>query len=169
MDERAESFYAHLQERWTEYREAHATLAGAYFLAPAIEIALRLENGLETLQRRQGMVLNASVAGHVIDLLTDGGAVSEAYCRLGCRLHHLLVDEFQDTNRDQWRAITPLAGECLAKGGSLFFVGDVKQAIYGWRGGDSALFDEVMSQPEIAGLVEPPLGREPAGQLAQPP
>ena len=157
VDERTESFYAHLQERWAEYREAHATLAGAYFLAPAIEIALRLEKGLEELQRRQGMVLNASVAGHVIELLADGGAVSEAYCRLGCRLHHLLVDEFQDTNRDQWRAITPLAGECLAKGGSLFFVGDVKQAIYGWRGGDSALFDEVMGQPEIAGLVERPV------------
>ncbi|WP_272700766.1 UvrD-helicase domain-containing protein [Desulfovibrio sp. Fe33] len=154
VDERTESFYARLQDKWADYRLAHATLAGAYFLAPAIEIALRLENGLEELQRRQGTVLNSGVAGHVIDLLADGGAVSEAYCRLGCRLHHLLVDEFQDTNRDQWRAITPLAGECLAKGGSLFFVGDVKQAIYGWRGGDSALFDEVMTQPEVAGLAE---------------
>ncbi|MGE4424179.1 MAG: UvrD-helicase domain-containing protein [Pseudodesulfovibrio sp.] len=156
VDERTESFYARLQGKWAEYRQSRAILAGAYFLAPAIEIALRLENGLEELQRRQGMVLNAGVAGHVIDLLADGGAVSEAYCRLGCRLHHLLVDEFQDTNRDQWRAITPLAGECLGKGGSLFFVGDVKQAIYGWRGGDSALFDEVMEQREIAGLVERP-------------
>ena len=156
VDERTESFYAHLQGKWAEYRQSRAILAGAYFLAPAIDIALRLENGLEELQRRQGMVLNSGVAGHVIDLLAEGGAVSEAYCRLGCRLHHLLVDEFQDTNRDQWRAITPLAGECLGKGGSLFFVGDVKQAIYGWRGGDSALFDEVMAQPEIAGLVERP-------------
>ncbi|EGB13450.1 UvrD/REP helicase [Pseudodesulfovibrio mercurii] len=154
VDERTESFYARLQGKWAEYRLHHATLAGAYFLAPAIEIALRLEQGLEDLQRRRGTVLNAAVAGHVIELLADGGAVSEAYCRLGCRLHHLLVDEFQDTNRDQWRAITPLAGECLAKGGSLFFVGDVKQAIYGWRGGDSALFDEVMSQPDVAGLAE---------------
>jgi ATP-dependent exoDNAse (exonuclease V) beta subunit len=154
VDERTESFYARLQDKWSDYRLAHATLAGAYFLAPAIEIALRLENGLEELQRKRGTVLNSGVAGHVIELLADGGAVSEAYCRLGCRLHHLLVDEFQDTNRDQWQAITPLAGECLAKGGSLFFVGDVKQAIYGWRGGDSALFDEVMTQPEVAGLAE---------------
>ncbi|WP_319584093.1 UvrD-helicase domain-containing protein [uncultured Pseudodesulfovibrio sp.] len=156
VDDRSESFYAHLQGKWAEYRQSRAVLAGAYFLAPAIDIGLRLENGLEELQRRQGMVLNSGVAGHVIDLLAEGGAVSEAYCRLGCRLHHLLVDEFQDTNRDQWQAITPLAGECLGKGGSLFFVGDVKQAIYGWRGGDSALFDEVMQQPEIAGLVERP-------------
>jgi len=157
VDERTESFYARLQGKWTEYRQSRAILAGAYFLAPAIDIALRLENGLEELQRRQGMVLNSGVAGHVIGLLAEGGAVSEAYCRLGCRLHHLLVDEFQDTNRDQWQAITPLAGECLSKGGSLFFVGDVKQAIYGWRGGDSALFDEVMHQPEVAGLVELPM------------
>ena len=32
-------------------------------------------------------------------------------------------------------------------------MGDVKQAIYGWRGGDSALFDEVMEQPDIASLA----------------
>lgn len=153
VDDLAEGVYARFKKACRQYAAAHATLAGAYFLAPAIEIALRLENGLEELQRRQGMVLNAGVAGHVIELLADGGAVSEAYCRLGCRLHHMLVDEFQDTNRDQWRAITPLAGECLAKGGSLFFVGDVKQAIYGWRGGDSALFDEVMTQPDVAGLA----------------
>jgi ATP-dependent exoDNAse (exonuclease V) beta subunit len=156
VDDLAEGVYARFKDACRHYAAIHATLAGAYFLAPAIDIALRLENGLEELQRRQGMVLNSGVAGHVIELLAEGGAVSEAYCRLGCRLHHLLVDEFQDTNRDQWRAITPLAGECLGKGGSLFFVGDVKQAIYGWRGGDSALFDEVMSQPEIAGLVERP-------------
>ncbi|MGE4192071.1 MAG: UvrD-helicase domain-containing protein [Pseudodesulfovibrio sp.] len=157
VDDLAEGVYARFKEACGEYARAHAILAGAFFLAPAVEIARRLENGLEELQRERGTVLNAGVAAHVMDLLTDGGAVSEAYCRLGCRLHHLLVDEFQDTNRDQWRAITPLAGECLAKGGSLYYVGDVKQAIYGWRGGDSALFDEVMDQPELAGLVERPV------------
>ncbi|MBG0791045.1 MAG: UvrD-helicase domain-containing protein [Desulfovibrionaceae bacterium] len=156
VDDKAESYFSRLKEKWAEFRRSRAILAGAYFLVPAIRIGERIMDDLSDLQRRRGQVLNESVAGHVIDLLADGGAVSEAYCRLGCRLHHMLVDEFQDTNRDQWEAITPLAGECLAKGGSFFFVGDVKQAIYGWRGGDSALFDEVMAQPEVAGLVEKP-------------
>ncbi|BCS86934.1 UvrD-helicase domain-containing protein [Pseudodesulfovibrio sediminis] len=154
VDDHAEAIYAHFKEACFAYAAAHATLAGALFLAPAIEIALRLANGLDTLQRQRGMVLGSGLAGHVNTLLSQGDTVSEAYCRLGCRLHHLLIDEFQDTSREQWNAITPLAQECLAKGGSLYFVGDVKQAIYSWRGGDSSLFDEIMTQPDIAGLVE---------------
>ena len=37
----------------------------------------------------------------------------------------------------------PLLDESLATGGSFFYVGDIKQAIYGWRGGDWRLFQEV--------------------------
>ncbi|MUM78812.1 AAA family ATPase [Pseudodesulfovibrio sp. F-1] len=152
-DDRSEAFYFHLQAAWQTYAADHAVLSGAYFLAPAIAIAQRLQNGMNVLQRQHGLVLGSALAGFVNELLAHDEAVSEAYCRMGCRLHHLLVDEFQDTSRDQWRAVTPLAQECLAKGGSLFYVGDIKQAIYGWRGGDSALFDEVMTQPDIAALA----------------
>ncbi|ADU62867.1 MAG: UvrD-helicase domain-containing protein [Pseudodesulfovibrio sp.] len=153
VDARSESFYFHLQEAWKTFGADHAVLSGAYFLAPAIAIAQRLLNGLATLQKQRGLVLGSALAGFVNDLLQHGDAVSEAYCRMGCRLHHLLVDEFQDTSREQWQAVTPLAQECLAKGGSLFYVGDIKQAIYGWRGGDSALFGEVMTQPDLASLA----------------
>lgn len=154
VDDRSQSFYFHLQGAWQTYGADHAVLSGAYFLAPAIAIAQRLLNGMTVLQKQHGLVLGSALAGFVNDLLAHDEAVSEAYCRMGCRLHHLLVDEFQDTSRDQWRAVTPLAQECLAKGGSLFYVGDVKQAIYGWRGGDSALFDEVMTQPDLAALAQ---------------
>ncbi len=153
VDDRAEAEYAHLKSAWKAYNADHAALSGAYFLAPAIGIALRLLNGLSELQKQRGVILGSALAGFVNELLTYNDAVSEAYCRMGCRLHHLLVDEFQDTSREQWQAITPLSQECLAKGGSLFYVGDVKQAIYSWRGGDSALFDEVMTQPDLASLA----------------
>ena len=73
---------------------------------------------------------------------------------MGARLRHMLVDEFQDTSRDQWGAMSPLAGECLAQGGGLYIVGDVKQAIYGWRGGDARLFDEVPDDPSLAAMAE---------------
>ncbi len=66
--------------------------------------------------------------------------VSAAFCRLGTRLKHILYDEFQDTSKAQWKALKDLSAEALANGGSVLFVGDVKQAIYGWRGGDSSLF-----------------------------
>ena len=64
--------------------------------------------------------------------------------RLDARVEHLLLDEFQDTSRLQWRALLPLVEEILSWGDgsrTLFAVGDPKQAIYGWRGGCVELFD----------------------------
>jgi ATP-dependent exoDNAse (exonuclease V) beta subunit len=64
--------------------------------------------------------------------------------RLDARHDHWLLDEFQDTSRAEWDGIVPLVDEVAAReDGSLFVVGDRKQAIYGWRGGDVSLFDEV--------------------------
>jgi ATP-dependent exoDNAse (exonuclease V) beta subunit len=64
--------------------------------------------------------------------------------RLGARYEHWLLDEFQDTSREEWEGLLPLLQEAVSgDDGSLFIVGDRKQAIYGWRGGDVSLFDEV--------------------------
>ncbi len=66
--------------------------------------------------------------------------------RLDGRFDHWLLDEFQDTNYLQWRAIENLIDETVQDSSgqrTLFQVGDVKQAIYGWRGGDVRLFDEI--------------------------
>ena len=71
-----------------------------------------------------GTVLGADLAGFVDTLLNTDEAVSEAYCRLGCRLHHLLVDEFQDTNRAQLLFVQHL----VAKHDNLCVVGDDDQS-----------------------------------------
>ena len=84
-------------------------------------------------------------AGSWTDLLAEHarGLLPLIYLKLGSRLRHFLLDEFQDTDRKQWEALRPLVEEILGSGGSLFYVGDVKQAIYMWRGGDPELFYEV--------------------------
>jgi ATP-dependent helicase/nuclease subunit A len=67
--------------------------------------------------------------------------------RLDGELDHWLIDEFQDTSDQQWAVIRNLVDEVLQDDGgtrSFFCVGDVKQAIYGWRGGNAALFGEVL-------------------------
>ena len=63
----------------------------------------------------------------------------ELYFRLGTRFEHVLFDEFQDTSRLQFTFFRPMIGEIGASGGDVLVVGDEKQAIYGWRGGDRDL------------------------------
>ena len=74
--------------------------------------------------------------------------------RLDARYDHWLLDEFQDTSRAEWTGVKTLIDEAvMGENGSLFVVGDPKQAIYGWRGGDVRLFDTVRRQYE-GGLEE---------------
>lgn len=69
--------------------------------------------------------------------------------RLDSRFNHWLIDEFQDTSRPQWQVLRNLIDEVVADESgarSFYYVGDEKQAIYGWRGGDSRLFSEVQAR-----------------------
>ncbi|MBI4754790.1 MAG: UvrD-helicase domain-containing protein [Betaproteobacteria bacterium] len=56
----------------------------------------------------------------------------QALARWQARLRYLLVDEYQDTNRCQYRLLRLLAGPR----GAFTAVGDDDQAIYAWRGAD---------------------------------
>jgi ATP-dependent exoDNAse (exonuclease V) beta subunit len=76
----------------------------------------------------------------------DHQGIPDLARRMDQGVNHLLLDEFQDTAPVQWRILEPLAHgiETLIEHGhvgSIFCVGDTKQAIYGWRGGESAIFD----------------------------
>ncbi|MEQ8789203.1 MAG: UvrD-helicase domain-containing protein [Pirellulaceae bacterium] len=70
--------------------------------------------------------------------------------RLDAAIDHLLLDEFQDTSPEQWQVVRPFAKHVTETGAprSFFCVGDLKQAIYGWRGGVAEIFDAVESQLE---------------------
>ena len=71
--------------------------------------------------------------------------------RLDSQIAHILFDEFQDTSAEDWKIIEPLVEEMASGIGqqeerSFFLVGDKKQAIYGFRGGNAALFDYVIDR-----------------------
>ena len=75
----------------------------------------------------------------------------EVRAALAEELDLLLVDEFQDTSPIQLALFLKLAA--LAR--EVFWVGDVKQAIYGFRGSDTALMEAVLRElPKIGGTKE---------------
>ena len=81
----------------------------------------------------------------------DAKAFYIAY-RLDSAIRHLMIDEFQDTSVNQWQILSGMAHELAPaeSDGTFFYVGDVKQSIYGWRGGDATLFGDTTRLPAIA-------------------
>ncbi|MDL2210727.1 UvrD-helicase domain-containing protein [Desulfovibrio sp. OttesenSCG-928-O18] len=121
---------------------------------PLVALVRPLVAGIDAAQSGEGQVPAVRLPALALESLAGESGVTEAFCRLGDTLTHLLFDEFQDTSEDQWQAILPLAVDCLSRGGSLTYVGDVKQAIYGWRGGNADLFDAVARDPELTAMLE---------------
>jgi ATP-dependent exoDNAse (exonuclease V) beta subunit len=103
---------------------------------------------LERLKRRDGVVMfddlaeaAARAAGADDETIRD-----DITFRIDARIRHLLLDEFQDTSLDQWRALQPLAREIvstLPPDRTFFCVGDVKQSIYAWRNAAPEVLDEL--------------------------
>ncbi|MDE6380796.1 MAG: UvrD-helicase domain-containing protein [Muribaculaceae bacterium] len=64
------------------------------------------------------------------------------YERLGSRLEHFLIDEFQDTSALQWHNLRPLLLESESKNYDNLIIGDAKQSIYRFRNADPSLITE---------------------------
>lgn len=79
----------------------------------------------------------------VVKRLQSENGVPLAFCRLGEKISHYLIDEFQDTSQKQLNGLKPLLTNAISEGGTVFIVGDKKQAIYAWRGGDYRVFDAI--------------------------
>ena len=88
---------------------------------------LQLYTGYEAICQRSGLVDFAELLLRAHELLRDDAELLDHYRQ---RFHHLLVDEFQDTNTIQYAWLRLLTGES----DNLFVVGDDDQSIYGWRG-----------------------------------
>lgn len=65
------------------------------------------------------------------------------YERVGSKFNHLLIDEFQDTSTKQWANLLPLLDHHLSENNYNMVVGDGKQSIYRFRGGDVNQFNNL--------------------------
>ena len=81
--------------------------------------------------QREGVVDFGELMLRSYELLRDNDPIREHYRR---RFRHILIDEFQDTNKLQYAWIKQLAGPVSERGGAVFAVGDDDQSIYAFRG-----------------------------------
>ena len=83
------------------------------------------------------------------------------YERLGEKYRYYFIDEFQDTSQMQWNNLIPLVSNAIesvdneGNTGSLMLVGDVKQAIYRWRGGRPEQFLDLITQAQNPFVLKP--------------
>ncbi len=137
-DEAGRTAWEAIQAAW----DVTQALAGQYaalmargFYTPYLRLHAALAATLESVKRTRGVVFIGDINRKLLTLLSLD-IVPDIYFRIGERVFHYLVDEFQDTSPIQWKNLFPLIENSLAQGGSLFVVGDTKQAIYGFRHAD---------------------------------
>ena len=140
------SVYAFDTEKTKVIRFAFERLFG-YVLRRKLELAqgvhrlvAAFEKEYDLKVRRKGQLVFADIPRFIAGL-TEAQRLALEY-RMDAHIRAWALDEFQDTSREQWRALGNLVDEARqsADGKSVFIVGDTKQAIYGWRNGDVSIF-----------------------------
>ena len=107
----------------------------------SLSMLTHMAKGLEERQLEQNNILLSSFNERIAKEILRH-PVPYIYERMGEHYRDYFLDEFQDTSCLQWDNLIPLVENALVsedeqgRNGSLLLVGDPKQAIYRWRGGD---------------------------------
>ncbi len=141
------------------YSEGMSQLMSARLAARHIN-PLRLLGSIEEMANRICKENNQFLLSRTPTLLSTLVKDSDApfvFEKIGTQLHHVMIDEFQDTSQLQWNNFKVLLLENQATGGNDLVVGDVKQSIYRWRNGDWSVLhgiEQEMSamRPEVVTL-----------------
>lgn len=113
-------------------------------------IMANIDRELNEYCNEQNVMLLSSTTEMLSRLIEDDDAPF-IYEKTGTRIHSYMIDEFQDTSGMQWGNFMPLVSNAIAEGYQNLIVGDVKQSIYRFRGGDWNLLDSGIDSYE-AGL-----------------
>ncbi len=94
-----------------------------------------IDHQLSTLDKENNRFLLANV-NKLLSTFVSHDDTPFVLEKMGTNITHVMMDEFQDTSRLQWKNFRPLLVEGLSQGEDSLIVGDVKQSIYRWRSGD---------------------------------
>lgn len=130
-----QSILGHLQEAQT-----YQTMACLLENRAMITLHLSLLDWLERCARKAGIKLPMPTARELVSFL-NAPAGKQAVG--GQETSIWLLDECQDMSGIQWGVLSPFVRHSLNQGGACWLVGDVKQSIYRWRGGDPFLLSRI--------------------------
>ncbi len=122
--------------RYSEYVSKKLILDNIYTLGLLSDI----EKWLNVYTGGKNIVLIPQTT-EILNRIIDGNDAPFIYEKIGTRIDHFMLDEFQDTSKIQWDNFKPLVNNSLSMGYDNLLVGDVKQSIYRWRGSDSDLLN----------------------------
>lgn len=91
--------------------------------------------------KKENNIMLISDTTQLLNRIIDGSDTPFIYEKIGTRINHYMIDEFQDTSGMQWNNFSPLLHESLSSDFFNMIVGDVKQSIYRWRSSDWSLLD----------------------------
>jgi len=125
-----------------------ARLATAAHAARYLRVGARIGGAYALYKHRAGVIDYDDMIARAAALLTQPDVGDWVRFKLDSRIDHLLIDEAQDTNVDQWTIIEALTDEFFDGAGAretrrtLFVVGDFKQAIFSFQGSDPRVFGD---------------------------
>lgn len=128
-----------------EFREKHyqsslsaqVVLSNFYSFGLMADISRKLKE-----YKDENSIMLLADAPHFLNGVIRDSDTPFIYEKVGSFYKNFLIDEFQDTSRMQWQNFFPLLTNALDQNDRSLIVGDVKQAIYRWRGGDLSLLQQ---------------------------
>lgn len=134
---------ADLFETYPLYQSALESLRYIYTVA----ILSDIDRNMREYSKENNLMLISDTT-ELLNKVIDGKDTPFLYEKIGTRLQHFMIDEFQDTSGMQWENFRPLVSESLGQDFDNLIVGDVKQSIYRWRSSDWMLLHDHLRRYE---------------------
>lgn len=158
-----ESLQPLIETSWARLEKMREEESGRYLIRTMLQkniYALAVLNEIEKIIfsfRTEDSIVHISEFNRIISRVVFEEPVPFIYERLGEKYTNYLIDEFQDTSVTQWQNLLPLIDNSLAGNHFSMLVGDGKQAIYRWRGGEVEQFAQL---PKITLFSDNPLVKD---------
>ncbi|MTI33400.1 UvrD-helicase domain-containing protein [Xanthovirga aplysinae] len=137
LNEELASAIQNYDRHFLRYQSANQILRYIYNFGILSQVTKKLAD-----YREENDVLLISDAARFLKGIIEENDAPFIYEKVGSTYNHFLIDEFQDTSGFQWDNFRPLIENSVGEGNVNLVVGDIKQSIYRWRGGDWRLLLE---------------------------